>query len=417
MSSNELNESEIKKFYYHSTKKIFVVTLLDETIAKYPSDHPLLKKLKRQKVREYNQHRQKLKKEENPLNNIISEPRKRKQINYKEETTKRFFGLVYNETKRKKRKQRVLDDDITYQLHAPRRKLQNGFRNLEGGRIVFLKDNTVEYECRYYTKNMTKAETIRHIVRKVKHKYHQDKMRESGFVLEVTLLTSEIMILFNKKWFEWCRLDNITRDRKIEGGSILRIPTDHLIRQEMTAPGGILQGIESNMTQLQKKILTSILENREGMFRFPAVNYIQLRHDKTEYLTITGGEENQLCVNEMWEKINEYKTKPIQFVRDVFKIFDNCIKYHTFLLTKEEEVRNIQDNRNIIKCAYRLKIKCYNRFVNGIQLPHSNLVKEQFLTIHTNDKVQKQKIQEEDARRKRESRKTYEKRGRPKKSC
>ena len=81
-------------------------------------------------------------------------------------------------------------------------------------------------------------------------------------------------------------------------------------------------------------------------------------------------------------------------------------------------MRNIQDNRNNIKCAYRLKIKCYNRFVNGIQLPHSNLVKEQFLTIHTNDMVQKQKIQEEDAHRKRESRKTYEKRGRPKKkSC
>ena len=80
-----------------------------------------------------------------------------------------------------------------------------------------------------------------------------------GRPLNIVMLTPEIMVKCNKKWFPdvWDKEDRdlkLTKSKKLEDASRLDIPTDDIITGFMV-PGGTLEGFPSLITRCQGKYL------------------------------------------------------------------------------------------------------------------------------------------------------------------
>ena len=362
-------------------------------------------------------------------------------------------------------KRTISDLILTYKLQAPRRRKQPGYKSLAGGTLTLNRGLWV-YKCREY-KDQAKGEQIKNIVQNLKHTYHQERIRNTiGTSLNVLLLTPEIMVRCNRVWFEWCERNKISKGTKLEDNSILHVPTDEIITREMV-PRGILQDFDSLMTRIHKEILERyIMMNKSVAKRFtgkdvfekPVVpNYVPTPEERTafrnkhsvgmtdakykeyvhmeqkNYFEIIGG--NQMCVEEILKninskddsnngmKVNKYEDKPASiFLTDVNLMFDNCIKYHTWLLENRKDRTGPEKefSKNLIGYANRLKINCYNRFLEELkkyeQYRESAEIERKFLKIHEDDELFKDKMQKEYARKRIEERKSKSKsrgRGRP----
>ena len=157
---------------------------------------------------------------------------------------------------------------ITYKLNAPRRKGKKSAKNLSGGSLALVRGEW-QYTCKVFG-NEVDGEKVIDIVANLKHPFHQANIRaKMGRSLNVLMLTPEIMVQCNRKWFPdvWDRpsdRDKLKKGTKLEDNSRLNVPTDELIASYMR-PGGTLQGFDSLITRCQNEILDKvILQGKQG---------------------------------------------------------------------------------------------------------------------------------------------------------
>ena len=223
-----------------------------------------------------------------------------------------------------------------------------------------------------------------------------------GRPLNIVMLTPEIMVKCNRKWFPdvWDRDDRdlkLTKSKKLEDASRLDIPTDDIITAYMV-PGGTLEGFPSLITRCQREIVEKvILRSSAGglrgdtLFLDPVLpTYIPLPSEGQKFLTTNGVDKldpkyiafcederkqyleiingKPMCVSDIKKKVDEspnaYEKLPIcAFLNDVNLIFDNCIKYWQWRETQADRVKD----QGLIKFANNLKIKCYEAYVRLLQ--------------------------------------------------